>query len=565
MRPLSSLVNILRRIDRSGYGAYKEVRGSWRHPNFLLHLEHIQSDPFAPPSRLRVEVKHETARFPQDLYSTPIRRVALEDFLLRRIREQILLCTKGSRGTGGSGRFSVMEFSQCILPRTAVSVTEQAVEAVIYCGLPSAGRRVLGREAEEMLLGELPRLVESSLFYKALPEERLRKHIACAEDTQALREQLKERELVAFVADGAVLPRASGVSDLPLEGAVPFESPPSLSVTLERPNAGPITGMGIPGGVTLIVGGGYHGKSTLLSAIARGIYNHIPGDGREYVATVPEAVVIRAEDGRFICGTDISCFIRNLPDGTDTTSFSTQNASGSTSQSASIVEALEVGGKLLLIDEDTSATNFMIRDEPMRALVSDDKEPIIPFIDRVRQLYEEHAVSTILVMGGSGDYFSVADTVIMMDCYRPRDVTSEARGIGDRFGLLRRNYPSPFGPIPSRRIDFRSIRPRTSRGKFKIKATTVSLLLGESVIDLSKNHHIVETGQVRAIGYLLAYLAEKMTRDGIELPEVLTQVEERLEHEGFLPFLPTRHGNLSLPRRFEIAFALNRLRTLRTR
>ena len=189
--------------------------------------------------------------------------------------------------------------------------------------------------------------------------------------------------------------------------------------------------------LTLIVGGGYHGKSTLLQAIERGVYNHIYGDGREWVVTDPTAVKIRAEDGRRIENVDISSFIHNPPLNKNTEEFSTENASGSTSQAANIVEAVEAGTQLILFDEDTSATNFMIRDERMQRLVSNEKEPITPFIDRVRELYEDHNISTIMVMGGSGDYFEVADTVIMMDNYLPEDVTMDAKKIKEELPINR--------------------------------------------------------------------------------------------------------------------------------
>jgi len=558
----------LRRLNGKGYGAYKDIEGVWRFPDFVLFVDHVQGDPFATPSRLRVRVPMEVAGIPRDFYRNRPRKVALEDFLVRVLARWIPKLTKGNRGSGHSGRFAVVTFGQCILPRTAVWVTEDHVEAILAVGLPAAGRRILGHEAAEMLLSELPALVREGLLFRNLDKAALREHVACGEDAEALREQLRERKLVAFVAEGAILPRESGISDRPLkEGAVPFEPPPSLAVTLERPNRGPIRGMGIPEGVTLIVGGGYHGKSTLLSALAQGVYNHIPGDGREYVVTRREAVVIRAEDGRFVCGVDISPFIDNLPNGTDTRNFSTQNASGSTSQAANIMEALEAGAKVLLVDEDTSATNFMIRDERMQELVAKEKEPITPFLDKVKPLFRDYGVSSILVMGGSGDYFEVADTVIMMDAYRPVDVTERAKEIVRKHPLKRRPEGGEhFGPIPKRILDLSSIRARTPRGKLKIRATKMALQLGNSVIDLSRIHQIAEVPQARAIGYILAYISENARRFmGKPLVEILDEVERTLEREGLWPFLPARYGDLAAPRRFELAFALNRLRTLRLR
>lgn len=210
-------------------------------------------------------------------------------------------------------------------------------------------------------------------------------------------------------------------------------SPASLSITIQTPNSGTVSGMGIPKGVTLIVGGGYHGKSTLLRALEIGVYNHVPGDGRERVVSNPSAVKIGAEDGRRIEKVNISPFINNLSFGKNTQAFSSENASGSTLQAANIIESLEIGASVILIDEDTSATNFMIRDHRMQELVSKEKEPITPFIDKVRHLYTDCGVSTILAIGGAGDYFDVADYVICMVEYTPRDVTGDAKRITDKF------------------------------------------------------------------------------------------------------------------------------------
>jgi len=391
----------------------------------------VQGDPFASPSLLRVRVPQELAGFPPPLYSSPIRRVALEDYITRQFALAIRRFVKGNRGTGKSGMVAVDVGGQEILERTACVVDDLFVEVRFSAGLPAAGRTVLANEAYAIFYQEIPKLVQSALYYTALDEDAVRRHVEVAEDAQALRDQLEVRSLVAFVADGSVLPRESGISPRPMPSgqAVPFDSPPELRVELQAPNRGKMVGMGIPTGVTLIVGGGYHGKSTLLSALEMGVYNHIPGDGREYVVSRAEAVKIRAEDGRRVEGVDISPFISNLPFQKDTTAFSTDNASGSTSQAANIVEALEVGSRLLMMDEDSCATNFMIRDERMQKLVPKEKEPITPFIDQVQNLHQEHDVSTILVIGGSGDYFDVADTVLFMENYRPRVVTQRAHRI----------------------------------------------------------------------------------------------------------------------------------------
>lgn len=139
-----------------------------------------------------------------------------------------------------------------------------------------------------------------------------------------------------------------------------------MEISIDLPFGNSIRGMGIPEGVTLIIGGGYHGKSTLLQALEQGVYNHVKGDGREYVITRADALKLRAEDGRAVSHLDLSLFIHDLPNGKDTHCFSTEDASGSTSQAAGVLEGMEAETSCFLIDEDTSATNFLVRDAFMQ-------------------------------------------------------------------------------------------------------------------------------------------------------------------------------------------------------
>jgi len=385
MRTEQDLTRILRRIDRRGYKAYKDIEGVYSFGRYRLFIDHAQGDPFATPSRIRVRVPAEVAGFPPDTYRSKSRKVGLSDFLTRIFRGNIKRYSKGIRGSGNSGLIEIDAPGQEVLERTSIIVDPAFIEARFAMGLPARGRTIAARDAEDMFFRELPRIIEESLIFSRLDRDRLYRHIETVEDADFIRGKLDELGLVAFLANDSLLPRASGVDESPMRGenVVLFRSPASLEVTIETPNKGKVSGMGIPKGVTLIVGGGYHGKSTLLRAIELGVYNHIPGDGRELVIANPKAVKIRAEDGRRVEKVDISPFINNLPFGKDTTAFSTDDASGSTSQAANIIEALEVGAELLLIDEDTSATNFMIRDHRMQELVAKDKEPITPFIDKV--------------------------------------------------------------------------------------------------------------------------------------------------------------------------------------
>ncbi|MBI5166191.1 MAG: ABC-ATPase domain-containing protein [candidate division NC10 bacterium] len=567
---IPKLQEILRRIDGRGYKAYQDIKGVYETGEFLLSIDHVQGDPFASPSRLSVKVPLEESGFPPELYSSKVRRIALQDYLARAFDMGIAAIASGRRGTGRSGLIAIDAGGQEVLERNAVLIEGKWLEARFVVGLPAAGRTVLGHQAEEMLCGELPEIVRRALYYRSHDGKKVQMHVESIEDQEFLRAKLKGKGLVAFIGNGSILPRRSGVDERPLRpGAdqvvVPFHSPPDLEVEFHLPNKGLVRGMGIPQGITLIVGGGFHGKSTLLRAIERGVYNHIPGDGRELVVTLPEAVKIRAEDGRFVEKVNISPFIGDLPYSKGTKAFSTENASGSTSQAANIMEALEVGARLLLIDEDTSATNFMIRDERMQELVSKDKEPITPFMDKARQLFHDHGVSTILVMGGSGDYFEIADTVILMEEYHPRHVTRQVREILKALpGRRRPEGGEVFGEIPSRRPLPESFDPSRGSRDVKIDAKGLkAILFGTTAIDLSAVEQLVDLSQTRAIGEAIFYYASNYARRGLSLKEGLDLLMADLDRGGLDILVPYKAGNLARPRVFELAAAINRMRSLK--
>jgi len=552
-------------LDGQGYKAYKSLRGRHDFPEFTLHIDYVQGDPFAAPSRLRVEIPQEIAQFPAHLYATTPRRIALEDYLIRQFDRQTRTRSR-SAGSGKSGLIEIVPPSQAILPRSAAQVSDQRVELRFVAGLPAFGRRIAGRQAADLLCDQLPVLVRQSLYWSQLDGADVEAHGVCAENAEALRGQLRDRQLVAFVADGAMLPRQSGVDERPLRtGAVPFQSPDSLRVTLLLPDGQGVAGMGLPAGVTLIVGGGYHGKSTLLKAIEAGIYNHIPGDGRERVVTDRAAMKVRAEDGRSVAGVNISPFINHLPQGRSTQHFSTQAASGSTSQAASIIEAVEAGAAALLIDEDTSATNFMIRDRRMQALIAKDREPITPFVDKVRQLRDDYGISTILVMGGSGDYFDVADTVIALDDYRPQDVTQQAKAIAATYQTERQaEGGTTFGTFSPRILSPDSIDASKGKRAVSLKSrATDEIRLGTQEIDLSAVEQLVESGQVKAIAAALVYAQDCYVDGQRSLAAVLDAVVADVETHGLDCLSDRLTGEFVSFRPLELAAALNRLRTLK--
>lgn len=569
MQDSKTLKEKIIKINNKGYKAYQDLKGEYDFGHYQLFIDHVQGDPFASPSSLRVQVKQKRAKFPEAFFRDKPRKIALCDYLARCFDKAVKKFCAGNRGTGKSGLIFIDAGQQQVLERSAVIINSDYVEARFFCGLPARGRTVLGNVAQTMFFQELPQIVDNSLFYDSINQKELAEHIYLAEDQEFIRESLPGQGLVAFIADGSILPRRSGVNDLPLtKGVIPFVSPPSLMASFKTPNHGEIKGMGIPKGVTLIVGGGFHGKSTLLHALERGVYNHLPADGREWVITIKEAVKIRAEEGRRVEKVDISPFINNLPFGQDTRRFSTENASGSTSQAANIIEALEVGCKLLLIDEDTSATNFMIRDGRMQALVSKEKEPITPFLDQVRPLYEELGVSSILVIGGSGDYLDVADQVIMMNEYKPVDVSREAKDICQKYPALRSpERGKGFGKMEPRVPFPGSFDPQRGR-KTKVGAKGLDVVqFGRYQIDLDDVEQLVDPSQTRAIADIIYYAWKKYFDGNRSLSEAISCIERDLDQHGLDVISPykEKNGDYARPRSFEIAAAINRLRSLEIR
>jgi predicted ABC-class ATPase len=560
---MQGLRAILERIDRKGYAAYRDLSGPHDFDTFTLFVDKVQRDPFAPPSLIRIRTRENM--FDRDLFENPVRRVAFEDFLTRSVERAIQRIVRGNRGSGGSGRVEIQRTSQVVLPRTSMVVAPDYVEARMAVGLPARGRSVDARAAKTVLLEELPEVVRRGLVPAprgGVDEESARLHAEAVEDADHLRGLLPELGLVAFVADGAVLPRESGASDRPLgDGAVPFEGPEEYMVEVDLPNRGTTSGMGVPEGVTLVAGGGFHGKSTLLSALSWGVYDHVPGDGRELVVARDDAVKIRAEDGRSVSGVDISAMIGDLPGDRSTEDFSTPNASGSTSQAANIAEAIEAGTSLLLVDEDTSATNFMIRDERMRELVR--SEPISPFIDLVQPLYGSLNISTVVVVGGVGDYLDVADRVILLEDYRPSDATPRAREVTEMFPPRAPLTPREVRPPRIRLADPSPINLQRGKRQAARGRGLHTMELGRERVDLSYLEQLAEAGQTEAVARIVGeWVSSGEVRDvGDLLTEALASVAENgLASLGGFRGHP---GQMSLPRTQELAAAMNRIRSLR--
>ncbi|RJN32314.1 ABC-ATPase domain-containing protein [Nesterenkonia natronophila] len=571
MTDRSALERTLHTLDGRGYGGYKQIAGVHRLGAFTLSVDKVQVDPFAPPSLMRISISREAADLPEHLVADRAGRIAVGDYITRAF-DEAARSRSAQPEDGRKGPVSIGAPGQQVLERSSVQISPETVEARIAVELPAAGRKALGKKAARLLTQELPEIAAAALLHTSLNSQALEHHVRLYRDQEYLRGELTEEGLVAFVGDGSTLARRSGNSDRPLEhGVVEFASPDSMRTRFTLPSGRQVTGMGVPEGVTVIVGGGYHGKSTLLRAIERGVYPHIAGDGREWVITRPEAVSIRAEDGRAVTGVDISPFISGLPSGTDTAAFSTTNASGSTSQAANLVEAVEAGASALLIDEDTSATNFMIRDERMRQLIPADREPITPFVERVRPLFTERGVSTVLVAGGSGAFFEVADQVIALQDYALQDVTERARSIAAEHATASASPGNSedsssstptFPPARGRALRTGSLRPsgKTKSARAKGRDT---VQFGKELIDLAALAQVVDPAQTEAIAKIMDRLAE--AADGAqELSTLVVEILNQVEEHGLDVLSPHRGhpGHLARPRAHEVHAAVNRYRGL---
>ena len=586
MNTATELRNKLRSIDHKGYPAYKDLKGQYNFGDYILSIDHVQGDPFASPSRLSVRVEKDKAGFPAQYYDTPAKRTTLQDHLTRLFGRWASGGSFQAKGSGKSGLLSVSRCGQQVLERTALRVKDGDIILRFEAGFPANGRTINARELEKMLFEILPDCVRKSLYYVKIDQEKLRQAICLCEDQQSIRESLRERKLCAFIADGSVLPRESGVSERPMKNAVPFRSPESLRITLKLPNRGDVTGMGIPMGITLFVGGGYHGKSTILQALQNGVYNHIAGDGRELVITDASAFKLRAEDGRSVTGVDISPFIKNLPNRKDTTHFSTEDASGSTSQAANLMEALESGSSLILIDEDTSATNFMVRDSLMAQVITPGEEPITPFISRVRGMYEDLGVSSIIVAGSSGAFFHVADTIIQMKEYVPIDITQKAKAAADAYEGRHRESDTKQASSPSAGDSLRTggnaseaVFPDFNRkrcpgpdmtlrkdDRIKLKAMgTSELSISKEAVELRYLEQLKDQEQSMALAYLLKYVELRMLDGRKDLRQIGDLLEDQLDRSGLESLFERGEvsAQLARPRKQEILACINRYRKLK--
>ncbi|MCC2521290.1 ABC-ATPase domain-containing protein [Vibrio coralliilyticus] len=543
---MDQLTATLKKIEKQNYRAYQQIKGQYDFGDYTFFIDYVQADPYASASRVRAVRPWSLTGLQWLRETSDAYQVAARDFIARSFAEF----------AKQENSVSIALTGQTVMDSTSVLFTDEGIELRFRVNLPAEGRSVLGKKTNNILTFHLPKFIRRATLERELDKEALVHHCQIVEDQEFIRSKLDEYNLLAFVGNGSVLPRVAGNCDLPMKDAVALTAPESLQVTIATPNQGEMTGLGIRKGITLIVGGGFHGKSTLLNAIERSIYNHIPGDGRERIVTNLNAMKIRAEDGRCVHSLNLSNYINHLPMQRDTEDFTTQDASGSTSQAAWLQESIEAGVQGILIDEDTSATNFMIRDERMQALVSKGDEPITPLVDRIGQLRNELEVSTVIVMGGSGDYLDVADTVIQMHDYQAVDVTEKARQVVKQHPTERNNEcESELSTFRPRSLNRAALQKILADGKFRVSAKGVdSLRFGKEFTDLSALEQLESSSEINAIGWLWFQLAQLPGWSNNPAKEIQQMLEGDWSKN-----MPNQ-GDLAKPRTIDAMAALNRMR-----
>ena len=562
------------------YQAIQKINGVFQFPQYDFYFIRIQGSPGANPASIAaINCSIAASEIPQSFFQSSCNRLALADFLIRRFNLAIAQFAKQNRGREGSGSFYTIELSQKMLERDSVLFSEKDIELRFIFSLPGkkSGRGQFDAEqAWIMFEQELQNIVEYSLFYKNYDKaarQLLEKYSEIQNTRQQIKNFLAEKGCCVFINNGACLPRQSGVDDKPSskDKTTRFQSPLSLQVNIPLADNKSIQGMVIREGVTCITGGGYHGKSTLLQAIQAGVYAHIPGDGREYIVTRDDAFFVSAEAGRSIKNVDISPFIGLLPNGISTQSFTTDNASGSTSQAANIVEAVQSGSGLLLFDEDSSACNFLIRDDLIKKVLGATADPIKPLYSSLRSFWQQKGISMIFVVGGLGAFLQKADLCLLMENYQCKDITVKVR---KKLGKIIEDEDTALSFFADRKLSADNFDPVYINQRLQkkiverikpLRNAPRQLEYGMDLINLEALPQIAESAQVLSVGYcLLKIRAAMQTHESPEeISYCLDWLYQKLEKQGLSFLQPDYPGMLSMPRKYEVTAAINRIRSLK--
>ena len=573
MKDKKEFYNLLTELDGQPFSEYQQIVGDFDFSRYVIKCAGINFESAEAVSPVfSIRVPQTIAEIPEYLFDTPVRRTAMEDLLLRRMAGNI----SGIANYNGNGiarrHVSVSTPNQKILPRNALQLTKEYIEVRFKITLPAQtivtdGEPLVsidGAMAQQIFYEDLPEVVSNSLLFCNIDVAEADEHVNNMEDADRLRQHLGASGQVAFIADGALITRETGSDDPDYERVCPVEMDAALIEEVEAPHAGAVRGVGIPNGLTLILGESNSGRVDLMDAISQGIYNHIPGDGREHVVTVADAVAIRSEVGRSIQQVDISAFATGLADGGNPSSYSTKGAGSFTSQAASTVEALEAGARVLLFDEHSSSSTFLSSDTRVSSLLGESSRNTL--VARARQMVDELGISMI-VAGSSliAEFIPIADKILKVENFCISDITEEAKALDI----------TPSAPVNdtvnlstmlsrSRWIMPSSIDPSIGREDLVIETDDADFLqFGRSLVDLDAVRQIADADQAKAIGFVLYYAKLRYMDEGYPMREILDLVDRDLSNEGLNALVRDVRGDLARPRRYEVAAAINRLPAFR--
>jgi predicted ABC-class ATPase len=568
MRDKKEFFGLLKELDGQPIESYQQIVGDYDFTRYVIkcHPFRVKDAEILPLFSIRVP--QTIAEIPSVLIESPIRRTALEDYLLRAFSAEVDKLASFDMTGLAKRNIVVTSPEQKILPRNTILVTGEYVELRVAIQLPLQQTlvdgvvtyAVDGVRMQEILFDELMESVVNSLLYCNMDAEDVELFVQSMDNADRLRQHLNASGQVAFLAEGSLLDRAE-LSDLPdYEHAVPLGLADGLGEPVDTPYAGTVNGLVVPSGLTVILGEADGGRIELMDALAQGIYNHVNGDGREHCVTVPDAVEIISEPGRSVQNVDLSAFYR---EDVSKQHFSSDWADSFDSQAASLMEALEAGSRVLLIDEQTSCPTFLGTDSRLDEVLGEPSH--ISLAARARQMVDELGIS--IVIAGSNlvaEYIPVADTVLQVSQSVVSDVTAVTKELD----------VSPAAVAPSiqlssllsrlRWIMPSSIDPSIGHEDVFVKVDEDGLMqFGRIIMDAEDISQLVSLDQLRAIGLTFYYLKLRYVDEGYSLREILDLVDRDISNEGLNALARDFCGNLARPRRYEVAAMLNRLPTFR--
>jgi predicted ABC-class ATPase len=554
-------IEIIEGIDGRSREEFAKLVGDFDFSRYVVKIGRLRPDGRSFP--LSVRVPQIIAGFPEEIFETPIRRMALEDYLIRNLATAIEEISSFDEEGVAYRNIEIATPGQKILPRTSMLVSDEYIETHLAVRLPLRDELIDGEKLEDIFFEELQELVVSTLIYCNLDYDELSSFLDIMEDAGRIRQLLASQGLISFVGEGSLLKREPFTDDVDLFQA-PLMIDEKLKTSIDVPNAGTVSGLGIKDGITLIIGDEYSGRCDLIAAISAGIYNHVPGDGREFVASMPDTVYISEEPGRSVQKVDISPFVISEDEGF--AEFSSDAADGFESEAAALVENIEVGARILLFDESTSSPAFLAGDERIGGLISGGDPRTVPLAARARQLTEE--IGAALVVAGNRNisaFIPVADTILLIEDYTVSDITEQAKALGIAEIKVEESTRG-FQELADRKrwVVPSSIDPSLGKEDAHIVAYEKQLLeFGRNLIDLSVIEQLADSDQTRTIGQVLYYLKLRYLGESNSLNSLLDYVDRDLSTEGLACLSPEFRSDLARPRRYEIAAALNRLPSFR--